>query len=148
MINNRQKNKNSEKWSEAAYFQWMLIRSLILGVCNWIIISAGLFLISAQRDLLTVSGLSYFIIGGIFLGPVFGIFIHFMNKFIFLRLKTKRKMPTTMWKLTPITFIANAIIFPLLLFLNWLTFSLFYESYDIFTAQVEPLLYGGQLPVI
>ena len=142
MINNERKNKNSEKWSEAAYFQWMLIRSLVLGVCNWIIISAGLFLISSQRDLLTVPGLSYFIIGGIFLGPVFGILIHFMNKLIFLRLKTKRKMPTTMWKLTPITFIANAIIFPIFLFLSWLTFSLFYESYDIFTERVEPLLYG------
>jgi uncharacterized protein (DUF2062 family) len=93
-------------------------------------LSAIMFLLSDARDFLTVAGLSCFALGVMLLGPIFGILIYFCSKLIYFRLKKQQKLPRTPRGIKMLTWLANALCFPVILFLSWQTFNLFYETYD------------------
>lgn len=124
------KKKVREDIAERGYFQWNLIRSLAFGERDWIVLCAIFFLLSPTRDFLTITGFSAMALGIFFLGPVFGMCIHLMTKFLYFRRKKAGTLPTSQKELYRITWLANAICAPMIILFGWLAFDLFYQTVE------------------
>jgi hypothetical protein len=116
--------------AEQSYFQWALIRGLAFGERDWIVICSLLLVFDRKKEFLTIPGVTCFIMGLMFLGPVFGILIYFVSKRIYCWRKKRARLPRTIGGLQLITWKANLICAPLIVSVSWLMFNLFYESYD------------------
>lgn len=116
--------------AERSYLQWNMIRSLAFGERDWITLCAIFFVLDKDREFLSVTGFSAMALGVFFLGPVFGIFIHMMTKFIYFRRKKAETLPKTSEGLLRLTWVANAICAPVIIGLGWLAFDLFYQTVD------------------
>lgn len=126
----KRKQKIHADIAQRSYFQWNLIRSLAFGERDWIVLCAIFFVMSAEREFLSVTGFCAMLMGIFFLGPIFGMFIHLTTKFLYFRRKKRGALPQTVQGLNRITWVANAICAPVIIILGWYAFDLFYLSVD------------------
>ncbi|MDY0008117.1 MAG: hypothetical protein RBS08_00290 [Bdellovibrionales bacterium] len=126
----KRKQKIHADIAQRSYFQWNLIRSLAFGERDWIVLCAVFFVLSAEREFLSVTGFCAMLMGIFFLGPIFGMFIHLTTKFLYFHRKKRGTLPQTPEGLRRITWVANAICAPVIIILGWYAFDLFYQSVE------------------
>ncbi len=120
-----EQRKKAAGFVEEAYLQVALIRAMAFGERSWMLIYAVLQFLDKTHNFWSVSGVAGFVLGVMFLGPVYGLLIYFISRRVYFRIK-----PKTLTEFNLIAWIASGLCFPVSLFVSRLMFDLYYESYE------------------
>jgi hypothetical protein len=129
-----QKRKVQADMFEHSYLEWNLMRSLAFGERDWILMCSVLFWLDQKRELLSWAGGIGMTLGIFFIGPIYGFFIYWLGKRIFLYRKKRGHLPKTVKDAKGITWISTIILLPFMALISWQSYDLYFQSYDSVVA--------------
>lgn len=129
--------ERANKLAEDGHLQVLFLRSLVLGVLNWLILCPIFFLLDGQHDLVSFLGIVYYISGAIFVGPVFSLLIYTACKVMYAVRKHQHREPHTAQEVNRLSHKANLYALPVILLVSWAAFSLYYSSFESYTQSVS-----------
>jgi|GEM_PF-1663858 len=129
-----QKRKVQADMFEHSYLEWSLLRSLAFGERDWIWMCSLLFWLDPKREVLSWPGGIGMALGIFFIGPIYGFFIYWLGKRIFLYRKKRGHLPKTVKDAKGITWISTILLMPFMVLISWQSFDLYFQSYDSVVA--------------
>lgn len=120
--------------AERSYIQWKLIRALVFGERDWIVISSVLFMTRGDWEFFSLAGITVFVLGLFFSGPLFGMALFLTMKAVYLLQKSKGNIPENIRTAKRQSWIINLCWLPLFFAASWAMMDLFYDSWDSFSG--------------